>query len=166
MNRKIMVVLLVTALLGAAACDVDESAEPPFRQVTPESASPLPTASADLLAGFEELSGLTVPRDATDVRITAENNQANLPVYRVRFTTGRGGAEQFCTADGFDAYRSSQPPDAETREEFGITVETVEGKVTCRGGHPDSRVDREAVVVFPDEETAVVHVIAFAYPND
>ncbi|MEY9213484.1 hypothetical protein NI17_000560 [Thermobifida halotolerans] len=45
-------------------------------------------------------------------------------------------------------------------------MEAVEGTVTCRGGHPNSRVDRKAVVVFPDEETAAVYVIAFAYSND
>ncbi|WP_267887156.1 hypothetical protein [Thermobifida halotolerans] len=40
--------------------------------MTPETLSLPPITSEDLLAGFEELNGLTVPQDATDVRITTD----------------------------------------------------------------------------------------------
>ncbi|TDQ53749.1 hypothetical protein [Actinorugispora endophytica] len=158
--------LTLAVILCATGCAATGDPEGSFRESTPQAASPLPTASANLHAAFEDLSGLTIPQDATDLEVAAENNSANLPVYRVRFTTSRGGAERFCTTAGFNAYRDPDAPDRETREEFGITGETIEGTVTCRGGDPGSRASRKVVVVFPSAESAVVHVIAYAFPND
>ncbi|GAA3760466.1 hypothetical protein HDA32_004837 [Spinactinospora alkalitolerans] len=156
-------VLAVVAL--AAGCGGDD--EPWIRQGNfPATPSPLPTAIEELRASFEEFSGLTVPSDATDVEITADHNGANLPLYRAQFTTSRGGAEVFCTDENFDVYVNPDPPDAETRERLGITEETVDGMVTCRGTNLDRpNVRREVVVVWPEKDTAAVHALIQELPG-
>jgi hypothetical protein len=117
----------------------------------------MPTDPAELREGFEEQSGLTVPSDATDLEIEGTYRDGDLSFYELRFTTTRGGAEDICAADGFQALPLDGPPDAGWVEDFPVQEDNTEiaSTVRCRGGHPTEPVQRGVLVVFT--EAGMVH---------
>ncbi len=136
-----------------------EDDTPLMRPAFPESPSPFPTKSDELLSDFESLSGLTIPKDAKEITITAEH-AANLPVYNVRFLTSRGGAEQFCSGENFVGSYIGDTPTKELIDKFDIKDKTVDGVVKCKGSYSNSGiVNREAVALFPSEETVAMYVL-------
>ncbi|QVQ53419.1 hypothetical protein J4H86_06580 [Spiractinospora alimapuensis] len=154
---------LMGAALLVAGCGSFAPPEP--SPPTPEEPVELPSEDADIRAGFEELSELTIPDDAEDVDITVEHSGAGTPLYRVGFITDAEGLEEFCNADNFSPYTLISEPDEEERERFEITEETVDGMVHCRGSGVENHTDREVIAVWPEEDVAAVHGIVWELPG-
>ncbi|WP_420160878.1 hypothetical protein [Nocardiopsis sp. CNT-189] len=145
-------------------------------------ASPSPSAiegdTAELQRGFEELSGLTVPDNASEMDIKGEMTE-NRPYYELRFVTTRGGAEIICTGDNLGVYPDEGPP-RHGEEVFDYQEEDSEiaENIRCKGSNPQQmRVQRLVSVVFPEdglkkgvgepdgEDVAVVYAYSVLWPR-
>ncbi|MBB4930533.1 hypothetical protein F4561_001353 [Lipingzhangella halophila] len=146
---------------------------------SPPPPSPIPGDTAELQDGFEELSGLVLPSNTSDLEIEGKYLSDDRPYYELRFETTRGGAEVICTADNFGTYVSSGPPDEEQHELFDIQEDdgTIAETVKCQGSNPDNgRVQRQVAVLFPEdglqqgedepdgEDTAIVYAYSVLWP--
>ncbi|MFW5419777.1 hypothetical protein J0910_24465 [Nocardiopsis sp. CNT-189] len=126
---------------------------PPEEPKASPSPSPIEGDTSELQTGFEELSGLIVPADASDMEIKGEMMD-DRPHYELRFVTTRGGAEIICTADNFDVYPNEGPPRYGEDEVFDYREEDSEiaESVLCEGSNPQQpRVQRKVSVVFPKD---------------
>ncbi|TQN31119.1 hypothetical protein FHX37_1009 [Haloactinospora alba] len=152
----------------------------PVGEESPEPAETMTDPPEEFREGFETQSGLTLPSDAENPEIEGTRLEGERPYYELRFATTRGGAEVFCTADNLGTYRGGGGPTDEEYELFSVRedVEDIEMIVECTGAHPsDGRVDREALVVLPEEgladpggepdaeDAAVVYAYTVELPN-
>ncbi|WP_017594066.1 hypothetical protein [Nocardiopsis potens] len=139
---------LLLAGCGPTAPGSDE--EPP----TPPSPSSMEGDTAELQTGFEELSGLILPDNASELEITGQLLENERPRYVLRFVTTRGGAEVICTADNLSVYTAHELPGEEERQVFDYQEkdEEIAESVRCEGSNPQQpRVQRLVSVVFPEE---------------
>ncbi|GAA2003137.1 hypothetical protein GCM10009799_32830 [Nocardiopsis rhodophaea] len=164
--------VLISGCIGGTGSNGDSDS-------TPEP-SPFPTESAKLLSDFEDLSGLIIPSNASDLEIEPKYLEGGRPRYKLRFLTTRGGAEVICTGENIGVYDSDGPPDEEQHDLFDIREadETIAETVECRGSHPtNGRVQRTVVVLFPKDglkkkdgepdgkDSAIVYAYSVMWPS-
>jgi hypothetical protein len=147
-------VLLALAAAALTACGPDPDPTP-----APE---PSPTGSpVERLADF---TGLTPPETAEDIDVTEDTTGDDRRRMTASFRTDRAAADAFCAADGLDVYHDPEGPTEEEREAFAAGADTVDGATTCRGISAEAGpVQREILVLYPEDDHASVHVIAYEY---
>lgn len=124
-----------------------------------------PSASIDTSPkAFEEYSGVTLPDDAEDPAIRAENGETGDPVYTLHYTGAPAGAEDVCTQVGNWLVH----PDGVSKDErkrFGIDpadVKSAGDEVRgCEAVMQDKGVQVEGIVLYPDPDTADVYLRAY-----
>ena len=141
-------------VLVLGACDIGVGGGDP----TP---SPTPTLEASVPA-FEAFSGLTVPEQAREVKVSTTPGPGGAPAYRVDFTLPSKAVDRFCT-DG----RLGQPLDVYTvppyiRERFGFTDEDPSGVKIAEGALP-GRMSVQRTVLATGTETATADVRVHVY---
>src|SRR5690606_4432001 len=177
MSRAIAAAAAGCALLLLAGCG--STAAPAGEPEAPPSSSPIRGDTAELQDGFEELSGLVIPDNASELEVEGEMTE-NRPYYRLRFVTTRGGAEIICTADNLSVYTAHRLPGQEEREvcDYQEKDEEIAESVRCEGSKPQQpRVQRLVSVVFPEdglqqgpgepdgEDVAVVYAQSVLWPR-
>ncbi|MFC3999513.1 hypothetical protein ACFOVU_26610 [Nocardiopsis sediminis] len=155
-TRSAVLAAALAAVSALAGCGADAE------QAPPTDLRPSPTGPpAEQLAEF---TGLTPPDSAEGLEVAFATTDDGRLRMEGSFATDRAGAEAFCAADGIGAYPDPEGPDEEDREAFGTAEETVDGSTSCRGAALDSsQVQRDVLVLYPAEDQASVHVLAYEY---
>ncbi|MDA2814691.1 hypothetical protein O4J56_28870 [Nocardiopsis sp. RSe5-2] len=161
---------LLAASVALAACSGGTSGE---EEPSP-SPSPTPVSDEERIT---QVTKLELPEDAAGLTLTenGETPDEDAPrpdegelgyILEAAFTTTPKGAEAFCGGPGMGVYTDSEGPSADLLETFGMDeadADTVDGSTHCRGAETEEgKVQREVLVLYPDEETASVHVMAYA----
>lgn len=149
MRRVAGLSIAIGVALSGCSADDDPGTRKPRGNIDP-TASPLPTAQADLRGAFEDFARLKIPPNATEIDISAEFAGEGRPFYEARIETTRGGAEVFCTATNFQALLLPNGPPKEQRSLYTIAEKDIWEWVECAGSHPrDPQIQRDALVAFP-----------------
>ncbi|MFC3997586.1 hypothetical protein ACFOVU_16755 [Nocardiopsis sediminis] len=158
-------VLAATLALGAVlagGCAAQDGIEEPA-----PSPPPSPTATSDT-GRITEFTGLEVPEGASGLEVDVQTSDGGLTTLTAQFGTDRAGAEAFCTAENLGVYPDPEGPDDADAEAFGLDpagIDTVDGSTACRGAEPTAgRVQREVLVLYPAEDEARVHLLAYDSP--
>ncbi|WP_017595559.1 hypothetical protein [Nocardiopsis potens] len=160
---------ILAASLALTACGGTPSGD---EEPSPSPSAPSPVGDEERIT---QVTGLELPEDAAGFTLTenGETPDEDAPrpdegelgyVLEATFTTAPDRVEAFCTAPGMGIYPDPEGPGADLLETFGMDeAETVDGSVHCRGAEPEAgKVQREVLVLYPDEDTAAVHVLAYA----
>ncbi|MBB5430855.1 lipoprotein [Nocardiopsis composta] len=157
MRRTSQILFPAVAALLLAGC----SGGPPPDPGTTSEPTPRPSPSGPPEQVISEVTGLTPPDSAADLTAETEYTDDGRLILRAFFRTDRDGADAFCDAENLGVYRDPEGPSEEDREAHGAEEETVDGSVACRGTEPDEgRVQREVLVLYPEEDEAAVYVNA------
>ena len=142
------------AVLSLTSCD---GSGPNGPTPTPE-----PTLEATVSA-FEQLSGLTIPSDATQTSVRVVAVEPNgVPAYRVDFQLPSSGVDAFCTSGGmrkpYDVY--TVPPTY--RDRFQYAGDGAPGVKIADAALPsDLKVQRTVLATGTDTATAQVRVVSY-----
>ncbi|WP_017536900.1 hypothetical protein [Nocardiopsis halophila] len=180
MKHLVIGIVAGVTALALSGCGGSSPSEPGTGDRPSPSPSPIDGDTDELLAAFEEQSGLVIPDNASDMDVQAWMLEGTRPQYKLRFVTTRGGAEVVCDADNLGVYTSQEVPGDEEREVFDYeeSDDEIGDSVRCDGSNPrQPRVQRLVSVVFPKdgfeegpeapdgEDVAVVYAHSILWPK-
>ena len=127
--------------------------------------APAPSAAPSLeatVAGFQTLSGLTVPPAAQGVTVRTVTDPSGVPAYRVDFTLPSAQVDAFCAAGELQAPLDVYTVPDYVRQRFGYEGDGAGGVKIAEGGLPSRvTVQRTVFATGTDTRTATVRVYAY-----